>query len=197
MAYKWALGLSLGVIQSVAYFGAGHLEMARSTELLRTALDDALPFWPWTAWFYLPFYVGVFAVCISGIRSRAILHRGCLGVLGVMLVGLACHLLIPAEYPRPVLHAPYPDLSTAFMAAVQRIDPPGNVFPSLHVAQTSALAFILFRDRRGLGLVAIVMATILALSTLTTKQHFVADIVAGYVIAFVTRHLVLRGLPRR
>ena len=63
------------------------------------------------------------------------------------------------------------------MAWVQRVDPPGNVFPSLHVAQTTMLSLILLmRDRPRLGRVALVMATMLALSTLTTKQHFIADV---------------------
>ena len=60
-----------------------------------------------------------------------------------MTLGALGHLSIGAEYPRPVLHPPYPDLSYAFLAWVQHIDPPGNVFPSLHVAHTTMLALIL------------------------------------------------------
>jgi membrane-associated phospholipid phosphatase len=44
--------------------------------------------------------------------------------------------------------------------------------------------------------VAIVMAALLALSTLTTKQHFVADVLAGFAIAFVTQTLVMRSFRR-
>ncbi len=39
------------------------------------------------------------------------------------------------------------------------------------------------------------MATILALSTLTTKQHFIADVISGYALAFAARAFALRGLP--
>jgi membrane-associated phospholipid phosphatase len=58
------------------------------------------------------------------------------------------------------------------------------------------LAMILIRDRRGLGLVALVMATLLAVSTLTTKQHFVADVVSGYALAFLGLAVARRGLTR-
>ena len=57
-----------------------------------------------------------------------------------MTLGALGHIFIGAEYPRPVLHPPYPDISGAFLASVQHIDPPGNVFPSLHVAHTTMLA---------------------------------------------------------
>ncbi len=193
--YKWTLGLTAAVIQSLFYFGIGHLELHRSTELLRTRLDDAIPFWTWTSWFYLPFYAAVFIICISGFRSRELFNRALKAVALVMFVGAICHLTIGAEYPRPVLHPPYRDISTAFMALVQRVDRPGNVFPSLHVAQTSTLAFILYRDRPRLGALTIVIAAILALSTLTTKQHFIADVISGYALAFAARAFALRGLP--
>jgi membrane-associated phospholipid phosphatase len=194
-AYKWLVGLGMALIQSTVYFGIGHMHLTRSTELLRTRLDDAIPFLPWTSWCYLPFYAAIFIMAIIGIRRRALFNRAVLAVLIVMVVGATCHVLIGAEYPRPVLVPPYPDVSSAFMAAVQHIDPPGNVFPSLHVAHTTMLALILLKDRPRLGAVALVMATLLAASTLTTKQHFIADVASGYVLAFLGRALALRGLP--
>ena len=192
-AYKWSLGLGAAVLQSAVYFGVGHLTFNRSTELLRTRLDDAIPFWPWTSWCYLPFYAGVFLIAIFGFRRRQLFNRGLTAVVIVMTIGALGHIFIAAEYPRPVLHPPYPDISSAFMAFVQRIDPPGNVFPSLHVAHTSMLAFLLTRDRPRLGAVALVMATLLALSTLTTKQHFIADVLSGYVLAALGCVFALRG----
>jgi len=193
-AYKWLIGLGMALVQSTAYFGIGHLHLTRSTELLRMHLDDAIPFLPWTSWCYLPFYAAIFIMAIIGIQRRALFNRAVLAVLIVMVVGATCHVLIGAEYPRPILSPPYPDISSAFMAGVQHIDPPGNVFPSLHVAHTTMLSLILIKDRPRLGAVALVMATLLAASTLTTKQHFIADVASGYVLAFVGRAIALRGL---
>lgn len=193
-AYRWSVGLALALLQSAVYFGIGHAHLTRSTELLRTRLDDAIPFWPWTAWCYLPFYAGTFLIAIGGFRHRRLFNRTALAVVLVMAVGAMGHLFVGAEYPRPVLHPPYPGISYAFMAWVQHIDPPGNVFPSLHVAHTSMLAFLLLRDRPRLGRVALVMATLLAISTLTTKQHFIADVIAGYTLAFLGRALALSSI---
>lgn len=195
-AYKWTIGVAMAVLQSTVYFGIGHLHLNRSTELLRTRLDDAIPFWPWTGWCYLPFYAGVFIIALVGIKRRALFNRAVLAVFVVMAIGALGHIFIGAEYPRPVLHPPYADISAAFLAFVQRIDPPGNVFPSLHVAHTTMLALLLIKDRPRLGLVTLGMATALALSTLTTKQHFVADVVSGYALAFFGRWFALRKLPQ-
>jgi len=194
-AYKWTVGLGLALLQSAVYFGIGHLHLNRSTEILRTRLDDAIPFWPWTAWCYLPFYAGVFIIAIAAFKRRALFNGAVRAVLVVMSIGAICHIFIGAEYPRPVLHPPYADFSATFMAAVQGIDPPGNVFPSLHVAHTTMLSLILIKDRPRIGRVALAMATALALSTLTTKQHFLADVLSGYALAFFGRWLALRKLP--
>ena len=47
-AYKWPIAGAMALVQSAVYFGIGHLHLDRSTELLRTRIDDAIPFWPWT-----------------------------------------------------------------------------------------------------------------------------------------------------
>ena len=196
LGYKVVLGLSAAAVQSLLYFGIGHLELHRSTELLRTRLDDAIPFWPTTSWCYLPIYAAIFVIAILGFQSRYLFNRGLRAVALVMFVGALGHLFIGAEYPRPVLAPPYADLSVRFMAWVQRVDRPGNVFPSLHVAQTSMLAFVLYRDRPRLGRIAIVMGAVLALSTLTTKQHFIADVISGYALAFAAYAFAVRGWRR-
>jgi membrane-associated phospholipid phosphatase len=192
LAYKWAVGLGLAALQSLVYFGLGYLSRPRSTVLLALPLDGEIPFWTWTVWLYLPFYAGIFALAITGIRRRALFHRALRGFLVTMLIGAVGHLAIAAEYPRPPVPSPPRGPSEAFLAWVQRVDPPGNVFPSLHVAHTSALAVILRRDRRWLGTLAMVMALALALSTLTAKQHFVLDVLSGWAIAFFVSRWVLR-----
>ena len=194
--YKVLLGLSAAAVQSSIYLGVGHLHLSRSTELLRTRLDDAIPFLPVTSWFYLPVYAGIFIIAIAGFRTRWHFDRALRTFALIMSLGLAGHLLIRAEYPRPILRPPFPDWSGAFMAWVQAIDPPGNVFPSLHVAHTSSLAVILQHENPKLGRWVMFMALLLALSTLTTKQHFIADVASGFALAALGCWVALRAAPR-
>ena len=195
--YRWTVGLGLAAAQSTLYFAIGNAHLTRSTELLRTRLDDAIAFLPWTAWCYLPFYAAIFVMAIAGFRHRALFDRTARSVLLVMFVGALGHVFVRAEYPRPVLHPPFSGPSEAFMAWVQSVDQPGNVFPSLHIAHTTMLSLLLMRDRPRLGRLALGMATLLALSTMTTKQHFVADVVSGYALAFLGVWFALRGPPTR
>jgi membrane-associated phospholipid phosphatase len=194
-AYKWAVGVIVGVVGLVVYQLIGRAELHRSTTLLDTALDRAIPLLPATTWFYEPLYVGIFVIGVIGFRSRWLFNRALACVVANALVGAIGHSLIRAQYPRPVLVPPYPDLSVAFLAFVYRIDPPGNVFPSLHVAHAFVLALLLRIDRPRLGMVALVMACLLGASTLTTKQHFLADVVAGLVMALAGRAWVRACWP--
>jgi membrane-associated phospholipid phosphatase len=195
--HRWGLGLGAALLQSSIYFVIGHSQRPRSTTMLATSLDGAIPFVPWTVWWYLPFYAGIFVMAIAGFRTPRLFNRALVGVVVTMLVGAAGHLLIGAEYPRPLVRPPYGDLSLAFLGWVHAVDPPGNVFPSLHVAHTSALAVILRHDRPRLGALAMLMALLLAISTLTTKQHFVADVLAGFIIAAAVSVTVLWPWRRR
>jgi hypothetical protein len=195
-AYKWAMGILLAVVGLVIYQLLGRTDLHRSTVLLSTAFDRAVPLIPWTTWFYEPVYAAIFFVGVIGFRSRFLYNRTLICVCANILVAALFHYLVRAEYPRPVLPSPAPDLSTAFLAFVYQIDPPGNVFPSLHVAHSFMITFLISLDRPRLGRLMLVMSTLLALSTLTTKQHFVADVGAGLAMAFTARAWAQRQLLR-
>lgn len=197
-AYKCATGFSVAFVQIAVYMTIGRADVARSTELLRTPFDDALPFLPWTSFFYLPCYLAVFVLALAAVPRRSDFHRAlfAMGIVGGIAAIL--HALVPATYPRPGLEPPYANAGEWFMAFVQRIDPPSNVFPSLHVAHSTALTFVLLRTRRRAGHAAMVLTLLLTASTLTTKQHFVVDLLSGgllgYAAAFIAMEL---GRARR
>jgi membrane-associated phospholipid phosphatase len=193
LIYKWVTGLSVAGAQILLYMGIGRAELPRSTELLRTAVDDAIPFLPWTSFCYLPFYLGVFVLALFAIECRRVFHRALAAMALVGVVAAFFHALLPATYPRPILVAPYANLGERFMAFVQSVDPPGNVFPSLHVAHSVALSLVLHRHRPQAGRAAWVMTAALTVSTLTTKQHFIADLFAGAALGWGAATLALRS----
>jgi hypothetical protein len=194
--YKWGAALALAVVGLFIYEVIGRTELGRSTTLLMTPLDQVIPLVPWTAWFYEPFYAAIFIIGVIGFRSRFLYNRTLICVCGNIVLAALGHWLVRAEYPRPVLPVPAPDLSTAFLAFVYKIDPPGNVFPSLHVAHTFLIAFLLMMDRPRLGRVLLWMSIVLAASTLTTKQHFIADVAIGLAMALVARAWAKREVLR-
>jgi membrane-associated phospholipid phosphatase len=75
-------------------------------------------------------------------------------------------------------------------------DPPYNCFPSLHVAHSFVSAVTVHRVHRGVGRWAVVCASLVAVSTLFTKQHYVLDVIAGMLLAGVAYRVFLRRHPR-
>ncbi len=55
--------------------------------------------------------------------------------------------------------------------------------PSMHVASSYLAALSLWRGRRTLFAVWLSWATAIAVSTLTAKQHYAIDVLAGAVLA--------------
>ena len=53
-----------------------------------------------------------------------------------------------------------------------------------------------YRVHRGVGVAAAVWAALIGVSTLYTKQHYVADVIVGALAAWVAYLLFLRGYPR-
>jgi hypothetical protein len=153
----------------------------RSTELLRTRLDDAIPFWPWTRWCYLPFYAAVFIIAIVGFAAARCSTARARGGDRHDVGALGTSSSAPSTRARP---APaLPDISSAFMALVQQHRSARQRVPvAARRAHDHAVVILLTASARA-GAVALVMATLLALSTLTTKQHFVADVLSGYALA--------------
>lgn len=194
--YKWGTALVIGVLGFILYQVMGRTDIGRSTTLLDTGLDRAIPLWTWTSWLYEPFYVAIFVIGVIGFQSRFLYNRALILICANVVVGALGHYFVKAEYPRPVLPTPYPDLSTWFLARVHEIDPPGNVFPSLHVAHSFMISFVALLDRPRLGRVMMGMSVVLAISTLTTKQHFIADVAAGLVMALAGRAWVMSQLRR-
>ena len=76
------------------------------------------------------------------------------------------------------------------------MDPPYNCFPSLHVAHSFVSALTCLRVHRGVGIVALISASLVALSTLFTKQHYVLDVIAGVLMAVAAYAIFLRSQAR-
>lgn len=158
---------------------------------LSTPLDAAIPFLPWTVALYWS-WLGLVALALAGLRGRAFL-----GLLGALLAAALCcyagFLLLTAHHPRP---APETIASPALRQAFEWLhwlDGPGNTFPSLHVALTSLAALRMRASPR--GLLWLTVAALVALSTLTTKQHVLADVLGGLLVAVAIDRLARRREP--
>lgn len=177
------LGTSVHVL---AYFLANHFPRREATELAMTAFDRAVPFIPWTVFFYVSDYVLViltFLLC----RTRDNALRFFFAQMSVILFATATHWAVPIAFPRELYPLP-PDISTLPHLAlnfVRGVDAPTSCVPSLHVADSMLAAFLMRRERAKLFPWLMTWAVAIAISTLTTKQHYLVDVITGIALALV------------
>jgi len=193
----WWLALGVLVIfWGLAYMVPNHLDN-RPVKKVIDRVGDAIPFVDWTVVIYL----SVFILIGVGIFILAREERGRATVTVLLLI--AIHLVIfyfhPTLLPRNRL-VPGADWQWVYRI-LWALDSPRNCFPSLHVSVAMLATLMLWRRHKFMGLVFFVWVLAVALSTLTTKQHYVADVVWGGLLAvavyIVTFHIFVRFVPPR
>jgi membrane-associated phospholipid phosphatase len=166
------------------------------------ALDRSLPLQPAWVIVYGSLYLFLILLPVLIVRDDELIRRTVLAFLTVWMSAYVCFLLYPTVAPRPakVLGEGFAVWALRFLYV---LDPPYNCFPSLHVAHSFVSALAVQRVHRRVGMAAIVAASLVALSTLFTKQHYVLDVVAGVMLAgiayavFLRRRLEIPELDRR
>lgn len=176
------------------YFGVGHAVDPSRAGSLATSVDSAIPFVPSTIFVYL----GVFPAALLPlftVRSRRLFRR----ILAAYAITIAVSLAIFVIWPvtSTGLRADPAALdATRFtgwcVRLVYDLDPPYNLFPSLHLSIAALAAGSLFKARRAYGILAGIGVAAIGVSICTVKQHFVADGLAGIALAAVVHAVVLR-----
>jgi membrane-associated phospholipid phosphatase len=150
---------------------------------LETALDRAIPLWP--VW-VIP-YLGVFLALLILLIAiylwmptpmfRAFITAN----LIAFAVSYVIYLILPTYANRPAITGGDP-----FSGAIRWLysqDRAYNAFPSGHTYMTVIAWLFLWRWQPRLRLLFTVLAGLVLLSTLFTKQHNVADLVGGVALA--------------
>lgn len=171
---------------------AGRRGVAHTPELV---LDRLLPLSPTWALVYGALYAFLIGLPVLVIQQEELIRRTVWAYLLVWIVAYVFFLLYPTAAPRPDT-VPGNGFAVWGLRFLYDADPPYNCFPSIHVAHSFVSAFACLRVHRRLGIIAVVCASLVALSTLFTKQHYVADLVAGILLAVVAYGLFLRSHSR-
>lgn len=152
------------------------------TYSLHGGWDDAVPFWAWTIWPYLALnllYPLTFFLC----PTRLALRRH---ALAIALVQAACLLAFVCWPTGNVRVLPQPaGVNGLLFAQLRAFEAPFNMAPSLHAAVLVLVWQVWRRWLQGAaawrGLWHAVCGLVL-LSTLTTWQHDLLDVLAGLLL---------------
>lgn len=167
----------------------------RTQHVPAIALDAAIPLIPEWSLVYGALYVFLIALPVFVVREEVHLRRTVRAYLSVWITAYLCFLAWPTVAPRPedIVERGF---GAWGLGLLYGMDPPYNCFPSLHVAHSFVSALTCFRVHRGVGIAATASASLVALSTLFTKQHYVLDVIAGVLMAVVAYAVFLRPHPR-
>ena len=158
------------------------------------ALDRMLPVQPAWSLVYLSLFLAAL-LPVFVVHQPELVRRTVLAFLFVWLFSYACFLAYPTIGPRPDKVAGEGFL-VWLLKQIYAADVRYNCLPSLHVAQCFLAAFAAYRVHRGVGAVAALWASLVATSTLFTKQHYVLDVAGGIALASIAYVIFLRTYPR-
>jgi membrane-associated phospholipid phosphatase len=190
------VGEALVLFAGYVVIGRGEAALHVSGHRLDTPLDRALPFSaPWI-FAYTAFWLFAFSPLLHA-RRPPWFRRVFAAMTATMVATYALYIVFPTiNVLRPSL-----DGATGFapwlVGLVYSGDPPDNAFPSLHVALSCVAASALGDVDRRARIPAWALAALIVISTVLVKQHSLADVAGGVVLAIAAHRLTVGRYARR
>ncbi|MCI0490891.1 MAG: phosphatase PAP2 family protein [Blastocatellia bacterium] len=187
---KWPVFAAGYVCFCILYTFTGHVHLRPPARLPLSPVDTAVPFMAWTVWIYISQF-GFLVYCLWLLNDSVHISRTLYSMGLASLLSFSVFILYPTTFPRAPRNAR--GLTAEAFEWLYRLDSPSNCFPSLHVALGFlALSGVIAEKKRARWL-ALVWAALIWASTMTTKQHYFVDIVAGLGVGLLCRAAVGRA----
>ena len=160
---------------------------------LKSALDDIIPLVPI---FVIPYIslepLTYLTLVIFLLFNTRIFKSASLSFITALLVSYVFYIFLQSEMIRPALIGT--DVLTQMIRGVYASDNPYNCFPSLHTSLSTILAIHWLKADRRIGIGFAIWTVLIVASTVFVKQHYVADIALGLVLAFSISWLYMKLL---
>lgn len=176
------------------YFAIAEINRGRTLHMPAIAVDRAVSLQPSWMIVYGSLYVFVLLPLLV-VRDQQLFRRVLQTWVTVFIVAYVGFLVYPTVAPRPAKV-----LAEGFAAWCLQLnyalDSRYNCFPSLHVAHSFVSALASYRVHKGVGIAAVVWASLIGVSTLYTKQHYTVDVIGGTLMAYIAYVVFLRSYSR-
>jgi hypothetical protein len=177
----------------VGYFGVGRSISSAMTFDMATSLDRRIPFIAQSVWIYFWVFtaalIPLFVVKCPRLFRRTVLAYGL-----VIAISLICFKVYPATSASLRAAGAVLDVSSPSNWAVSvlySLDPPYNLFPSLHLSLALLAAFSAWKAKRLYGVGVGVGVGLVAVAVCTVKQHVLVDVLGGAVLASLSGGLII------
>jgi membrane-associated phospholipid phosphatase len=188
----WAAGLTTLFVGG--YFGLGLSTNPTRAHELTTQLDEQIPFIASSVWVYLwAFPCSLLPMFV--VRCPRLFRRSAIAYAVVIAVALVFFAAYPVTSIGLRAAATTLDLSRPSdwaVSVVYSLDPPYNLFPSLHVAITALAAFSVRRAAKLCGTAILLSVAFVGVAACMIKQHFLLDVFGGFALATLADTLILR-----
>lgn len=193
--YPVSMPMVLLVLIVPFYIFIGEFMPGRTLHVPELPLDRLVPLQPIWALVYGSLYLFLIVLPVFVVRQPEQIRRTVLAYLMVWSAAYLCFLMYPTIAPRPakVIGEGFSVWGLRFLYSA---DPPYNCFPSLHVAHSFVSVLTCYRVHRGVGIGAALCASLVGISTLFTKQHYILDVIAGMFLACIAGFIFLRNNSR-
>ena len=186
--------LAIGIyVTSEIYYALNH---GPNVIFLRSPLDDLIPVVPPFVIPYVSLEPFIYAslVLLLLFRTR-IFQSAALTMIAAWFVSYFFYFFLQSYIERPTLTGTDP--LTQMIRDVYASDHPYNDFPSLHTSLSTILAIHWWRVGKRIGIPVAVWVALIVMSTVFVKQHYVADVIGGLLLAFGASWVFLKTVASR
>ena len=175
--------------QTVLYFGCEFFQ--RGIHDVKRPVDDKIPFLPWTVLPYCFWFPLIAFYPLVIFQTDSYSYCGYLMTMVVEIVlSVVCYLVYPTSFQRPV---PPDGFWGTFMKFIYRGSYRGlNCAPSLHCSSCFLVIYVsctCMGMNLWIRIFTILIAVMIVLSTLTTKQHTLIDVLTAVLLFGISRFL--------
>lgn len=178
--------LIFAVVFNLAVYGGSRMIAGEWTHHnIEGNLDRLIPFWPPTVAIYLGCYLfWIVNYILIGRQEKKEVCRFFAADFLSRVVCLVCYLAYPTTNTRPAVDPE--GFWNQLVIFLYSIDAADNLFPSIHCL-VSWFCYIGLRGKKNIPLwyraASCLMALLVCISTLTTKQHVIPDVIGGIFLA--------------
>ncbi|MFH0701504.1 MAG: phosphatase PAP2 family protein [Candidatus Woesearchaeota archaeon] len=177
------------IVWVLPYIFINKISVGRTEMSFNIYFDSVFPVLPVMVLIYVSSFVMVFMPYFF-VKEKERFKAVAKGYLVAMLVGYITFLLLPIKALRPLITNT--DIFSKMLQVLYSQDLPYNSFPSLHVGLSMLSALIIIHENKKWGREMLIWAVLIAISTLATKQHTLADVMGGIAVSLLGYFVFLR-----
>ena len=177
------------------YFLSGNFQIGEPRFLPLSEFEMGIPFIIESVWVYVMMYPFL-TWSLFSYKDEDNFNHLLYSFLIVTSITMVIFQLFPVGYPRefyPLPHDNNPSVNLFYK--IRWIDSPMNCFPSLHVSLCFLFSFGHWQENKKAFWGSVALTTLISLSTLTTKQHYIADVIFGFALA-ITSYLAIKKFTK-